>query len=442
MAVTGAVQAAARSQPPPTTPAGVTLVEVVRHAYASPAQYLWTRPGDAEGRTLLAFDQDTAAVSKCTSDCAKEFPPLLANHGARAFGDWSLVRRGGGQLQWAYQTHPLYTWSKEQEAGDIAMHVAVTEATADKLLEPGQASVDDTRHDWGPLPPKGWQVVRFEPAATLSLPDGIDARLVPTAQAVVLTNASGLTLYAFSGRVDRDGQGCTSSHCTFDWRPLAAPSLASNVGNFTIITRGDGSTQWAYKDKALYTFKGDKYPGDVNGDGVDGRWELTALAVNFQPKGVALHTVSGYGPVFSANGASLYSAHPYERRFGGRDLVGNYRNDFQKGIEFAAQGCESAKCLATWHPFLADARAESSGFWQLMPRKDGTRQWMYMGFPVYTYANDHQPGEVNGNAIFDFRSVGEDAEPASKVLFIEKFDAKVPGDGGPLAAVYWHLVEP
>jgi predicted lipoprotein with Yx(FWY)xxD motif len=42
------------------------------------------------------------------------------------------------------------------------------------------------------------------------------------------------------------------------------------VGKFTVITRDDGSAQWAYHGKPLYLWVRDKAPGDTTGDGVRG----------------------------------------------------------------------------------------------------------------------------------------------------------------------------
>jgi len=39
------------------------------------------------------------------------------------------------------------------------------------------------------------------------------------------------------------------------------------MGNYSIITRDDGSKQWAYKGRPLYNWKNDKKPGDITGDG-------------------------------------------------------------------------------------------------------------------------------------------------------------------------------
>ena len=44
--------------------------------------------------------------------------------------------------------------------------------------------------------------------------------------------------------------------------------------NYTIIARDDGSKQWAYKGKPLYTFAKDQKAGDMTGDGFNGVWHV------------------------------------------------------------------------------------------------------------------------------------------------------------------------
>lgn len=52
----------------------------------------------------------------------------------------------------------------------------------------------------------------------------------------------------------------------------AAPTtLPANV---TIITRSDGSMQFAYKGTPLYYYSGDTKAGDTNGDGFNGIWHI------------------------------------------------------------------------------------------------------------------------------------------------------------------------
>jgi len=43
---------------------------------------------------------------------------------------------------------------------------------------------------------------------------------------------------------------------------------------WTHVTRDDGSMQWAYDGKPLYTFVKDKKAGDMTGDGVKDVWHV------------------------------------------------------------------------------------------------------------------------------------------------------------------------
>jgi hypothetical protein len=59
--------------------------------------------------------------------------------------------------------------------------------------------------------------------------------------------------------------GCNDAECEKTWRPLKAPAGAQPSGYWTLASRADGAKQWAYQGYALYTFAGDKSPGDTNG---------------------------------------------------------------------------------------------------------------------------------------------------------------------------------
>ena len=89
-------------------------------ALATPAEVRNGMLTDAKGMTLYVFDKDTAGNGKsvCNGQCATNWPPLVADAGAMADGDWSLVKRDDGQQQWAYKGRPLYLWTKDQAPGD------------------------------------------------------------------------------------------------------------------------------------------------------------------------------------------------------------------------------------------------------------------------------------------------------------------------------------
>lgn len=74
---------------------------------------------DANGMTLYTFDKDEGGMSACYDECAVNWPPLLAAAGAMAEGDYTLVARKDGAMQWAYEGKPLYLWVKDTKPGDM-----------------------------------------------------------------------------------------------------------------------------------------------------------------------------------------------------------------------------------------------------------------------------------------------------------------------------------
>ncbi|MHB1125008.1 MAG: COG4315 family predicted lipoprotein [Ramlibacter sp.] len=93
-----------------------------------------------------------------------------------------------------------------------------------------------------------------------------------TASNGALVGPNGMTLYTF----DRDaaGKSMCNGPCATNWPPLMAPASASASGDWSIVTRDDGSRQWAYKGKPVYYWIKDAKPGDRTGDGVNNAWRL------------------------------------------------------------------------------------------------------------------------------------------------------------------------
>jgi predicted lipoprotein with Yx(FWY)xxD motif len=83
---------------------------------------VWTDQADM---TLYVFDKDTkgAAKSACTGKCIEAWPPFLADAGAVAAGDWTVVdvvdKDGAAKKMWAYKGWPLYLFVKDTKPGDV-----------------------------------------------------------------------------------------------------------------------------------------------------------------------------------------------------------------------------------------------------------------------------------------------------------------------------------
>ena len=90
----------------------------------------------------------------------------------------------------------------------------------------------------------------------------------------VLTGPSGMTLYTFDRDAAGSGKSVCNGPCATNWPPLMAAAYASASGDWTVVTRDDGSGQWAYKGKPLYYWSKDQKPGDRTGDGFNNAWRL------------------------------------------------------------------------------------------------------------------------------------------------------------------------
>ena len=103
------------------------------------------------------------------------------------------------------------------------------------------------------------------------MPAGV--KVEKTALGPVLADSKGMTLYTF----DKDatpGKSACNGQCAQNWPPLAAKAAAKPMGDWTVVTRDDGSKQWAYKGKPLYTWVKDSKPGDTSGEGVNNVWHV------------------------------------------------------------------------------------------------------------------------------------------------------------------------
>ena len=67
----------------------------------------------------------------------------------------------------------------------------------------------------------------------------------------VLTGANGMTLYTFDRDPVGGGKSVCNGPCAANWPPLAAGADAKASGDWSIVTRDDGTKQWAYKGAPL-----------------------------------------------------------------------------------------------------------------------------------------------------------------------------------------------
>jgi predicted lipoprotein with Yx(FWY)xxD motif len=94
--------------------------------------------------------------------------------------------------------------------------------------------------------------------------EGVPVHVAIVKNRPMLIDLKGMTLYYF----EQDNTGKTSTcdgKCTERWIPVAASANAQPSGDFTTITRSDGSKMWAFRHRPLYSSNTDKARGDTNG---------------------------------------------------------------------------------------------------------------------------------------------------------------------------------
>jgi predicted lipoprotein with Yx(FWY)xxD motif len=118
--------------------------------------------------------------------------------------------------------------------------------------------------------------------------------------ATVLTNGKGFTLYWFAP--DTSTKSNCNGSCATYWPPVKGPVTAGAgvTGKLATITRSDGSVQATYNGHPLYTYVGDKAPGQDKGNGLNlsgGLWHDVTVsgAAAAAPSGSASAGGGGYG---------------------------------------------------------------------------------------------------------------------------------------------------
>lgn len=105
-------------------------------------------------------------------------------------------------------------------------------------------------------------------AAMAAAEDNGPFKVQKTAIGTMLADPDGMTLYTFDK--DTPGKSACTGECAVRWPPMKADADAKASGDYTLITRDDGTRQWADEGKPLYRFSKDTKPGDITGNSIPG----------------------------------------------------------------------------------------------------------------------------------------------------------------------------
>ncbi len=113
-----------------------------------------------------------------------------------------------------------------------------------------------------------------------------------------VTNAKGFTVYSFAP--DTSSKSNCNGSCAQFWPPVKGPAKAGPgvTGKLGTIKRSDGSTQATYNGHPLYTYIGDKKPGQATGNNLNlsgGVWYEVPVSGKAAAAPRSSHSSSGGG---------------------------------------------------------------------------------------------------------------------------------------------------
>ncbi len=214
--------------------------------------------------SVYVSDGDGPDASACKDECAKAWIPMAAPAEVRPHGEWTTFLRSDGTRQWAFRHRALYRYALDRHPYSL---------------------------EGSDIP--GWQNIYTQRA-----PDPPTVFTVQdTTAGQVLADAHGMTIYTFRCADDAEDQlSCDHPSTTQTFRiafcgggdaarclrsfpyVLAPPNAPASsrtwravdidpaTGRFAQPQQKGSVHVWAYRDRPVYTYSGDRQPGDVNAD--------------------------------------------------------------------------------------------------------------------------------------------------------------------------------
>jgi predicted lipoprotein with Yx(FWY)xxD motif len=397
---------------PEPLPAGVQIVqtELDGAVYADAnghTLYHWQlknlRNGDTGDRKKSGVSSCTDEVLKVTSgmqspyppgytlpeadtrpSCAKLWPPFVAPGDAKPAGKWTIIARKDGTKQWVYDDYPVYTSSLDHRQGDVLGGTKIEKAGGSGVV----------RTPIGPPPD-------IPPELTM----------VAFGTGHMLVDHKGYSVY-YSDADGPNKSNCDAK-CLQKWKPVEAPDIATARGEWSIVVLSSGIKQWAFRKHLLYTYTPDLHSHSLIGSDVPG-WHNVYTQRALPPPSSFTVQDSRIGQVLAdANGKTVYV---YNCSDDALDQQSCDNPDAPQEYRLAICGNGDPQVCRDTFPYLAAKPGDKSEsrLWTVMAidpntghraaanQSDAVYVWAYRARPVYTYVNDHKPGDANGDAFGEF----------------------------------------
>jgi predicted lipoprotein with Yx(FWY)xxD motif len=330
-----------------------------------------TRYTTQNGRLMGIFPLPASSTRKT---CADKWPPFIAAADAKAEGDWSLIARGDGSRQWAYQGRPLYTSLKDHKPGDVNA-VSISERL---------------RTGWVPA------------MAPTNFPPGF--KLIRREEGLVLATADGKAAYVRRGaRMQRACSGCAEF-----LQPDSAPGVGRVGGIWSIVDAGGGQKQYAFKGEPLYVLPDGLEEADLQRDWVPAIYRpAPATPPQFSTRMTIMGKIYTTSEGMAVYGFSCAEDDAPDRL--------SCDDPGDAALYWSALCGDAAECSRRWRPYRSPANARPVGEWSVEEVSDppfldpagatyppGTprvKTWAYRGKPLYTFVDDDEPGQILGHGI-------------------------------------------
>ena len=321
--------------------------------------------------------------------CVQMWAPAVAAAGAKPVGKWTVITRKDGTRQWVYDGLPAYTSALDRQPGDVL----------------GGESYEHEGD--GPA-------VRRPVGPHADLPPGFKASTTVVGR--LLQTERSFSIY--SSDADAPGKSNCDAACTQTWIPMLAPASVRPHGDWTIIGRSPGLRQWVFRDKPLYRYALDSHARSLEGSDVPGWHNVYTQRAPSPPADFTVQDTTAGQVLADAHGMTIYA---YTCGDDALDQLGcDHPSETQVYRLAMCGGGDWARCLRTFPYVIAPPGTKSRGrTWSAIDidPKTGRRAapaqssalhvWAYRDRPVYVYAGDDQPGDVNGDGHGEFRGERE-----------------------------------
>jgi predicted lipoprotein with Yx(FWY)xxD motif len=208
-----------------------------------------------------------------------------------------------------------------------------------------------------------------------------------------------MTLYGFTN--DIDGVSTCTGTCAEAWPPVlvgsdwtVGPGLDSGI--FNTVKRDDGSEQLVAGKWPLYYYSGDAKAGDVTGQGSGDVW----FVVGTDAKLIKEPAPADGGDPAAASTSVQLADSPL-----GQILVDGNGNTLY-GFTNDADGVSTCTgdCAATWPAHLIQGPPVTGeplepAVFSVVEGAEGGQQLKAGKWPLYRFAGDAAPGDVNGQGV-------------------------------------------